>query len=323
MKVLQRISLVLVLIGLFASPLTARAGGPIVYVVQPGDNLFRIGLRYGVTAQQIALANSFSNVSQIYAGQRLIIPAAGAATAPDYSPASTAQSYHVVSSGENLFRIALRYGVSVPALAAANDLANLSQVYVGQRLVIPGRAASAPAGKSVLLRVPVLAQEHSLTCEAAAARMVAAYLGQPATEAWIQAQLGTDENPHKGFRGDIDAAFGGIVNYGVYAEPLAQALRSLGLHADVRYNVSYADLRATLDNGQPVIVWLSQFPAPGYYDQPGGYRLVSGEHSYVVVGYDNQGLVVNDPLNGGRQFHIRAIPRWELFNNMALFVSKG
>ena len=321
-NVWRRIVVVLALMGSWVNPLIARADGPIVYVVQSGENLFRIGLRYGLTAQQIASANHLGNVSQVYAGQRLTIPSAGAASAPAYSPASTAQSYHVVGSGENLFRVALRYGLSVQGLAAANNITNASQVYVGQRLLIPGRAASAPAGKSVLLRVPVLAQAHSLTCEAAAARMVAAYLGKPATEAWIQGQLGQDDNPHKGFRGDMDAEFGGIVNYGIYAEPLAQALRSLGLSADVRYNIGYADLRAALDNGQPVIVWLSQFAAPGYFDQPGGYRLVPGEHSYVVVGYDAAGLVINDPLNGGRQFHIRAIPHWELFNNMALIASK-
>jgi len=315
----------LALLGLLVKPITALADGPIVYVVQRGDNLFRIGLRYGVTARQIASANNLSNVSQVYVGQRLIIPAAAAATAPSYSSAATAQSYHVVSSGENLYRIALRYNVSVQAMASANNLANVSQVYVGQRLVVPGRAASAPgpATKSVLLRVPVITQEHSLTCEAAAARMVAAYLGKSVTEAWVQTQLGTDDNPHQGFRGDIDAPFGGIASYGVYAEPLAAALRSLGLGADVRYGIGYADVRAALDNGEPVIVWLSQFPAPGYYDQPGGYRLVPGEHSYVVVGYDDQGLVVNDPLNGGRQFHVRAIPHWELFDNMALFASKN
>jgi LysM repeat protein len=318
----RRAVIALVAFGLLVNPLVARADGPIVYVVQPGENLFRIGLRYGLTAQQIASANHLGNVSQVHAGQRLTIPSAGAASAPTYAPTSTAQSYHVVGSGENLFRVALRYGISVQALAAANNLANVSQVYVGQRLLIPGRAALAPAGRSVLLHVPMLAQAHSLTCEAAAARMVTAYWGQPTTEAWIQDQLGKDGNPHQGFRGDMDAELGGIINYGVYAEPVAQALRSLGLNVDVRYNIGYADLRAALDNGQPVIVWLSQFAAPGYFDQPGGYRLVPGEHSYVIVGYDAAGLIVNDPLNGGRQFHIRAIPHWELFNNMALVASK-
>ncbi len=320
---MRRVLASLAIIGLLISPLTAQADGPITHIVQPGENLFRIGLRYGLTARQIASANNLSSVSQIYAGQRLVIPAAGAANAPAYAPAAAAQSYHVVQPGENLFRVALRYGLSVQALAAANNIVTFSQVYVGQRLLIPGSAAPAPAGKSVLLRVPVLAQAHSLTCEAATARMVATYWGKPVTEAWIQDQLGKDDNPHKGFRGDMDAEFGGTVNYGVYAEPLASVLGSLGLAAQVRYNTTYADLHAALDQGEPVIVWLSQFAAPGYYDQPGGYRLVPGEHSYVVVGYNAAGLIVNDPLNGGRQFRIRAIPHWELYNNMALFVSKS
>jgi len=323
------LALVLLLI-----PATVQADGPLTHVVQPGENLFRIGLRYGVTAQQIASANRLANVAQIYAGQRLVIPAAGVAAAPAYTlptatgPTTTtttaAQTYHVVSSGETLYRIALRYGVNVQALATANHLSSASSVYVGQRLVIPGKTSSAPApaAKSVYLRVPVLAQAHSLTCEAATARMAATYLGKSVTEEWLQAQLGRDENPHKGFRGDMDQPFGGIVNYGVYAEPLANALRALGLNADVRYHVTYDDLRAALDKGWPVIVWISQFPAPGFYDRP-GYRLVPGEHTYVVVGYDATGFTVNDPLNGGRQFRVRAIPRWELFNNMALIVSKG
>jgi LysM repeat protein len=304
------------------------ADGPITHIVQPGENLFRIGLRYGVTAQQIASANRLSSVSQIYAGQRLVIPSAGAAAAPAYTlPAATtptgtaAQTHHVVSSGETLYRIALRYGLSVQALATANHLSSASYVYVGQRLVIPGKTSSAPT-RSVYLRVPVLGQGHSLTCEAATARMAAVSLGKPVTEEWIQAQLGKDENPHKGFRGDMDQPFGGIVNYGVYAEPLANALRALGLSAEVRYHMTYDELRAALDTGTPVIVWISQFPAPGFYDRP-GYRLVPGEHTYVVVGYDATGFTVNDPLNGGRQFRVRAIPRWELFNNMALIVSQG
>ncbi len=320
----RRTLAVLTLIGVLTFPLIAQAEGPITYVVQPGENLFRIGLRYGVTAQQLASANHLSDVSQIAAGQKLIIPAAGAASAPVYAPAAVAQSYHMVQSGENLYRIGLRYGLSAQAIAVANNLTNISQVYAGQRLIIPTITANpVPAGTSVLLPVPLLAQAHSLTCEAAAARMVAAYLGKPVSEAWIQSRLGLDDNPHSGFRGNLDGEFGGLANYGVYAEPIARVLRSLGLGVDVRYNTSYADLRAALDDGQPVIVWLSQFPAPGYYDQPGGYRLVPGEHTYVVVGYDDAGLVVNDPLNGGRQFHVRAIPRWELYNNMALVAGKG
>lgn len=45
--------------------------------------------------------------------------------------------YHTVQAGQNLFRISLRYGVSLSALAAANGIGNVNLIYVGQRLYIP------------------------------------------------------------------------------------------------------------------------------------------------------------------------------------------
>lgn len=52
---------------------TYNAGGRIHYV-QPGENLFRISLRYGVSMQRIAAANGLVSTHWIYAGQPLIIP---------------------------------------------------------------------------------------------------------------------------------------------------------------------------------------------------------------------------------------------------------
>jgi len=118
-----------------AAPVCAE--GSIVHVVQRGENLFRIALHYGVTMDALAEANGLTNVSRIYVGQRLVIPTGSAAPTPS---AGT----HVVQRGENLFRIALRYGVAYHTLAAVNGITNPNYIYVGQRLVIPGRAA-APA----------------------------------------------------------------------------------------------------------------------------------------------------------------------------------
>lgn len=44
---------------------------------------------------------------------------------------------HVVSKGENLFRISLRYGTTVHVLAAANGIPNINLILVGQRITIP------------------------------------------------------------------------------------------------------------------------------------------------------------------------------------------
>jgi LysM repeat protein len=47
-----------------------------VHVVQPGENLCRIALNYGVSQWAIARANGIANPNYIYAGQRLVIPRA-------------------------------------------------------------------------------------------------------------------------------------------------------------------------------------------------------------------------------------------------------
>ena len=79
---------------------------------------------------------------------------------------------HVVRAGENLFRIALRYGTTVNKLAAANGLGNASRIYAGQRLAIPanGQSASSP-GVHIVLRGENLfriALRHGTTARAIA-----------------------------------------------------------------------------------------------------------------------------------------------------------
>lgn len=44
---------------------------------------------------------------------------------------------HVVSRGETLFRIGLRYGVSVYAIAEVNNIYNINLIFPGQALLIP------------------------------------------------------------------------------------------------------------------------------------------------------------------------------------------
>jgi LysM repeat protein len=132
------IGMVVVLALVLASPVLA-ADTTTVHVVQPGENLYRIALRYEVTVNAIAQANDLANTRHIYVGQRLVIPSGS----PSASPSSS--GVHVVQRGENLFRIAMRYGTSVSALASANGIVNTGRIYVGQRLVIPGHSGSPPS----------------------------------------------------------------------------------------------------------------------------------------------------------------------------------
>jgi LysM repeat protein len=55
----------------------------------------------------------------------------------DVSAVPTGGKIHVVQPGENLFRIALKYGTTVEAIALANDIGNVHFIFTGQRLRIP------------------------------------------------------------------------------------------------------------------------------------------------------------------------------------------
>ncbi len=109
--------------------------GEVTHVVQPGENLFRIALRYNTTVEAIAQANGIANASQIYVGQELTIPAGSEPSQPSQpSPGGTT---YVVKPGDNLFRIALRFNMSHLRLAEYNGIANPSNIYVGQVIRIP------------------------------------------------------------------------------------------------------------------------------------------------------------------------------------------
>ena len=107
--------------------------GQVTHVVQRGENLFRIALRYGTTVDAIASANGIVNPALIYVGQVLTISSSGG------QPPSTDGTTYVVQRGDNLFRIALRYNMGYLYLAQYNGIANPSSIYVGQILRIPPR----------------------------------------------------------------------------------------------------------------------------------------------------------------------------------------
>ncbi len=125
-----------------AGPGEANAGQPQTggrtYIVQRGDTLTTIALKFGVTVDGIAAANALSGPSAIYPGQVLNLPEAGQTARP--APAQTAV-FHRVVRGETLSSIALRYGVTVHALAAANGISNPSRIYEGMNLSIPSAQA--------------------------------------------------------------------------------------------------------------------------------------------------------------------------------------
>jgi len=98
-----------------------------IYVVQPGDTLYRIAQRFGTTVAALQELNRFPNPDQLVIGQAILIP----------SPAATPLQYTVVR-GDTLYLLAQTFDTTVAAIAQANNIVDPNRINVGDRLFIPG-----------------------------------------------------------------------------------------------------------------------------------------------------------------------------------------
>lgn len=131
------------------------------YVVQRGDNLSSIASRYGSSVGAIVQANGLAS-TVIRPGQTLLIPAgsgsgsvsSGSRVSGSSTGASTpASGSYVVQSGESLWSIASRYGVSLSALRALNGLSG-DVILPGQTLAIPASSGGATGSRSTVVSPP-------------------------------------------------------------------------------------------------------------------------------------------------------------------------
>lgn len=115
-----------------------------VHVVQPGETLFAIALRYDTTVEAIRSLNRIEG-DRIEIGQRIVV---GGTTSvhdtetvrlPPFSMTNTtvpADLVHFVEPGETLYSIAARLGVPLDDLLAGNDLTT-SALEPGTLLYLP------------------------------------------------------------------------------------------------------------------------------------------------------------------------------------------
>lgn len=106
----------------------APPAGP-VYIVQPGDTLWDISARFGVTMDELKQANGITDVNQVYAGAQLIIPGL-----EGISGVLTTQE---IPLGESLSSLARSTGVPVDVLVRLNHIVSPGELYAGASLIIP------------------------------------------------------------------------------------------------------------------------------------------------------------------------------------------
>ena len=99
------------------------------YIVQRGDSLWTIARQFETTVNELRRLNNLnSDVLQI--GQVLKVPRIS--VSPEVSPETT----YTVQSGDSLWSIARKFGISVDTLKQANNLVN-NLLQIGQILKIP------------------------------------------------------------------------------------------------------------------------------------------------------------------------------------------
>jgi N-acetylmuramoyl-L-alanine amidase len=117
----------------------AASGSGWVYTVKSGDTLYLLAQRYGTTVDSLKRANNLSS-NYLWVGQRLTITSG--------STASVSGSSYRVQSGDTLYLIAKKYGVTVDALKKANGMSG-SYLWVGQTLKIPTTSRSNTTSNSI------------------------------------------------------------------------------------------------------------------------------------------------------------------------------
>jgi uncharacterized protein YvpB len=149
---------------------------------------------------------------------------------------------------------------------------------------------------------------YSLDCEVTAlwylVQSYPSYRGLVERDALYNAVV-YDENPDKGFRGDMHGPRPGNSdwNYGLHARALIDVGRRAGIPLEIIRSVH--ELKGRLCQGTPVIAWMRSSQgrqAPvlvrSYQDGNGvPYYTVAYEHAVLVTGYDRETVRYHDPGN--------------------------
>ncbi len=115
-----------------------------VYTVKSGDSLWAIAKRYGITVDELKRANNLTS-NTLSIGQKLTIPSKETVTpSQDYT-------LYTVKSGDNLYSIARRYGLTMNELMEYNNLGT-TLLSIGQVLKIPTKQTITPSETTYVVK---------------------------------------------------------------------------------------------------------------------------------------------------------------------------
>ncbi len=102
-----------------------------IYTIKQGDTLYNIARAYNTTIDELVRANGLTRPNDLAVGQNIFVPT------------TLATNTYTVVSGDTMYRIATRLGITLDELIRANpQISNPNIIQIGQIINVPGNKPS-------------------------------------------------------------------------------------------------------------------------------------------------------------------------------------
>ncbi|MDD2421879.1 MAG: LysM peptidoglycan-binding domain-containing protein [Heliobacteriaceae bacterium] len=115
--------------------------GTMVYIVQPGDTLYLISQRVGVSVNRLAAFNNLADPNRLFPGQRLLLPPEAQ---PPVNQPPPGYFWYPIHRGDTIFALASRFRTTVPLILQANPGIEPVNLQIGQNILIPAVGLTIP-----------------------------------------------------------------------------------------------------------------------------------------------------------------------------------
>lgn len=104
------------------------------YIVQSGNTLSGIAIKYGTTVNELVILNKIQNPNLIFPGEEVKVPINGNKNNEVLFTAG--HIIYTVEAGDTLSELALRFKTTVEGIAKINNIEDINLIYVGEKLKI-------------------------------------------------------------------------------------------------------------------------------------------------------------------------------------------
>ncbi|MDK6688779.1 MULTISPECIES: LysM peptidoglycan-binding domain-containing protein [Aerococcus] len=263
---------------------TSRAS----YTVQSGDSLWRISNKYGVSIQDLMTWNKLGANYMLHPGDKLVVQAPGKAETPTEKPSTenpaetskpaentTSSASYTVQSGDSLWRISNKYGVSIQDLMTWNKLGANYMLHPGDKLVVKAPAkAGTPAEKPSKDE----STKPALSSAAKDGWIQESQSFKTVDEAMTYGSQHADWSKYKQYRVDSDGSGRYVLKWKLRTpqtspKKQSQAVKVNTKHGFVRESRRFSSIQEALNYGNGVFNWRKYKKFYVNYAGPNSYTL--------------------------------------------------